>query len=221
MEYILSKKLKINKEKLISYGFKEYEYKYIYSKNILNNEFMLTITIDKTMKIGTEIRDIASNEIYTLHLVSNANGSFLGMVREEYYTILHDFEEKCCDKQVFQNEYTNKLIEYIKNKYGVSPEYLWEKFPNNAVFRRKDTKKWFAIIMMIAGSKIGIKGNDNIEVLDFRADTTTVQSIVDNKIYFQGYHMNKKHWLTIVLDNSISFEETCNFIDYSYNLAKK
>jgi len=36
---------------------------------------------------------------------------------------------------------------------------------------------------------------------------------------FPGYHMNKKHWNTIVCDNSISNSELKKWIDHSYDLV--
>jgi len=35
-----------------------------------------------------------------------------------------------------------------------------------------------------------------------------------------GYHMNKKHWNTIMLDGSIPDVEILAWIDHSYNLIK-
>ncbi len=34
-----------------------------------------------------------------------------------------------------------------------------------------------------------------------------------------GYHMNKKHWNTIILDNSIPHDEIVGMIDHSYELV--
>jgi predicted DNA-binding protein (MmcQ/YjbR family) len=34
-----------------------------------------------------------------------------------------------------------------------------------------------------------------------------------------GYHMNKKHWNTIILDGSISARELKDWIDHSYDLV--
>jgi len=36
-----------------------------------------------------------------------------------------------------------------------------------------------------------------------------------------GYHMNKKHWNTIVIDGSIPNKKILEWIDYSYNLVAK
>jgi len=35
-----------------------------------------------------------------------------------------------------------------------------------------------------------------------------------------GYHMNKKHWNTIILDGSVPDKEVLTWIDRSYNLVK-
>ena len=34
-----------------------------------------------------------------------------------------------------------------------------------------------------------------------------------------GYHMNKKHWNTIVVDGSVSSKQLKEWIDHSYNLV--
>jgi predicted DNA-binding protein (MmcQ/YjbR family) len=36
-----------------------------------------------------------------------------------------------------------------------------------------------------------------------------------------GYHMNKKHWNTILIDGTLSIQQLHQFIDHSYNLVKK
>ena len=47
-----------------------------------------------------------------------------------------------------------------------------------------------------------------------------MNAMIDKKRYFPGWHMNKKHWYTIILDGSVSTEEICSRIDESYRLAK-
>ncbi len=36
-----------------------------------------------------------------------------------------------------------------------------------------------------------------------------------------GYHMNKKHWNTILIDGTIALQQLRKFIDHSYDLVKK
>jgi hypothetical protein len=37
---------------------------------------------------------------------------------------------------------------------------------------------------------------------------------------FPGYHMNKKHWNTVLIDGSIPDNEIFSWIDHSYNIVK-
>lgn len=36
-----------------------------------------------------------------------------------------------------------------------------------------------------------------------------------------GYHMNKKHWNTIIVDGSVSLKQIKEWIDHSYDLVTK
>ena len=40
----------------------------------------------------------------------------------------------------------------------------------------------------------------------------------DIRIIRPGYHMNKQHWITILLDGSVSEAKTLDFLDMSYDL---
>ena len=58
-----------------------------------------------------------------------------------------------------------------------------------------------------------------LNVIDLRGNEDTINSI-DNKIIFPGYHMNKKHWFTLIFDERMSDESIINLINKSYLLAK-
>lgn len=122
---------------------------------------------------------------------------------------------------IFKNKQSKDVIKYIKEKYKDDLEFLWMKFPNNAIWRRSDNKKWYAALLLVKKKKIGIQQDGEIEIIDLRATPEFVAFLVDNKKVFPGYHMNKKHWITICLNNSIPIKTIFNLIDESYLLAKK
>lgn len=37
----------------------------------------------------------------------------------------------------------------------------------------------------------------------------------------EGYHMNKKHWITVLIDGSVTDRLICQWIDDSYHLVVK
>ena len=124
-------------------------------------------------------------------------------------------------RYVFREDYTKKILQYAAEQYGDEPEYLWQDYPEYAVLRRKDTKKWYALLMNLPCKRLGIDGDEMVEVVDLRFDVDELPNKIDNVAYFAGYHMNKKHWITILLDGSVPLDEILGYVDESYTLAKK
>lgn len=208
-------------EKLIKYGFKKNKESYSFQKDILDGEFQFYIEIDNKGSTSTEIREKATNEIYTLHLLPDAEGNFVGKVKEEYDSIINDIKIKCFETGVFEWDYTYRVIDYCKEKYGDEAEYLWKDTPRNAICRRKDNKKWYIALLSVKGTKLGQKNDDIIEVINMRTPAETIQETLKNNDIYPAYHMNKKHWITIILDGSISIDEIYKRIDISYQIAQK
>lgn len=69
-------------------------------------------------------------------------------------------------------------------------------------------------------NKLGLDGSGKTEIIDLRINPDELKNIADGKKYFLGYHMNKKHWITICLDGSVDLQEIFDRIDASYALAK-
>ena len=88
-------KKKANIQKLKDYGFKKDKDKYSYSVDIMNGDFTLNIDIINENEIRTELIEKAFNEPYTLHLVEDAQGTFVGQIREQYEKIIDEIKEKC------------------------------------------------------------------------------------------------------------------------------
>lgn len=210
----------IDKNKLLNYGFKKIENTFEFKKLIIDEQFLLTIKI-KENDISSEILELSTNEPYTLYLVEGAVGSFVGRVREEYVGTLNDIAKSCFYRDIFKEENSKKIIEYIKEKYDGDLEYLWEKSPENAIWRRKDNKKWYGALLTVNSEKLGLKYNKKLEVLDIRCKEENIEKLVDNIIFFKGYHMNKKSWITVNLNEKLNLEEIYRMIDESYNLALK
>jgi len=220
MQEKIIKNKKADIKKLESFGFKKYNNGYKYVTHLMNNDFTLTILLLENNKLTTELIENETNELYTLHL-TDAEGNFVGQIRDEYNNTISKIVEKCFVYDVFKNKYTKKIINYIKEKYSDELEYLWEKFPDNAIARRKDNSKWYLLIMTIKKSKLGFESDEKIEVINVRAEKEQITELLQQPDIYPGYHMNKKSWITIMLDGSMKIENIYNLIDKSYFLAKK
>ncbi len=115
-------------------------------------------------------------------------------------------------------EFVSEVREYIKKKYDIDPEYPWLKYPENVVFKAKETDKWFALIMPVAKRKLGRQEDGEIYVIDVKSDPEFISMVSQTAGYMPGYHMNKQHWLTVFLDGTVPLEQIFARIDESYHL---
>ena len=146
-------------------------------------------------------------------------GSFVGNVRQEYEKVLNDVIKNCTSKENFSSNQTKEVINYIKKKYGDELEFLWEKYDNNAIWRNKKNNKWYGVLMTIPENRLKGDSDEEVEVIDLKCDKEKIDTIIDNKSIFLGYHMNKKSWITIILDGSVSLGIITDYIDDSYDLS--
>lgn len=211
----------VNFEKLADFGFSKEEGAYSFRAVLPGSGFILTVRITERGEVGTSVTDPASGEPYVLHLADHTEGSFVGGVKAEYEQVLTRIAERCFERDVFKDEFTRTLIRYIRETYGDEPEYLWEKFPENAVVRRKDNRKWYAVFLTVSRRKLGFDSDETAEIIDLRMAPEEIPEKTDGVRLLPGYHMNKKHWISVFSDGTVPSEEIFGLIDESYRLAHK
>jgi predicted DNA-binding protein (MmcQ/YjbR family) len=99
-------------------------------------------------------------------------------------------------------------IETLRD-YCISKKDSKESFPfgdDTLVFKVKE--KIFALVNLDGNLSINLKC-DPAFAIDLRERYSSVTP---------GYHMNKKHWNSILLDGSIPDKEVFSWIDHSYDL---
>lgn len=215
IEEMVFKKEKLNKEKLLAFGVEKEGRLYKYSKKIMNGNFRADVYIDEKGNVNGKVYDLEMEEEYTNFRIEDAIGEFVNTVKKEYIKVLNEIKDNCFEKEYFIYEQSNRISKMVYEKYKVIPEFLWEKFPNYGVFRNKRSGKWFGIIMNIDKSKIILKETGEIEVLNIKLDDK-VDKYLKQKGIYTSYHLSKKSWVSIILDDTLSDEKIMNLIDISF-----
>ena len=114
-----------------------------------------------------------------------------------------------------------ELEAYLTDTYNTSGEYLFTRNPNLQVFRHREKKKWFAVLMDIPRKNLGLSGEGEISVVNLKCDIRLIGSFRMEPGIFPGWHMNKDHWLTVALDGTVEDEKIRFLADMSYVLTKK
>ncbi len=209
---------KIKYESLLKYGFIKKDNIYVYENKIYDDNFKIIVEISNDKK-NSKIIDLETNSEYILVDIKNEAGEFLSKLKEEYDDVLKDIIEKCTIKNVFKGKQEKQIISYVKKKYNDDLEFLWDKFPTDAILRNKINNKWYAVILTINENKLVANTDNLITIIDLRCDKKKINEIVDNNKIFRGYHMNKNNWITIKLDGSVPTKEIIKMIDESYKIS--
>lgn len=113
-----------------------------------------------------------------------------------------------------------ELAAYLTETYSTTGEYLFTRYPSFLVFRHAGNKKWFAVLMDIPRKNLGLEGEGEISVVNLKCDTRLIGSFREEPGIFQGWHMNKAHWLSVALDGTVEDEKIKFLMDMSYELTK-
>ena len=97
---------------------------------------------------------------------------------------------------------------YLLNKPEAVEDYPFG--PQAAVFKVK--QKMFAILMLKEG----------VAQMNLKCEPHRAAALRDvYEAVIPGYHMNKLHWNTVILDNTIADSDVQKMIDHSYSLVVK
>lgn len=112
-----------------------------------------------------------------------------------------------------------ELETFIFETYGAKAEFPWAKYPSYAVFRHSSNQKWFALVMRISKEKLGLQGDEMLDILNVKCDPVIIGSLRMESGFYPAYHMNKSNWITIALDGSVSDEKIKMLLDISFELT--
>lgn len=135
------------------------------------------------------------------------------------------------------------IYDYVREAYGTVPDQPFSDDFDSTVLRHRRSQKWYGLIMKIPRRKIGLPqsdtgdvlsgkcGSDRIDVLNGKCDSDRIDVLnvkcepdmvavlAHQEGFAPAYHMNKRHWLTVRLDGSVSREQIFHLLDISYELT--
>lgn len=212
------KAYQFNSQKAKEYGFVENQGVWNHSLTILHGDFLMrVIVVDGDLSF--QVYDQETGDLYPQVHMASMRGTFVGTVREACLEVLYDIRKSCFDVQDFIYPQTKRIMTRVQEKYENQLEYLWEKSPDTAILRHENNQKWYAVLMKISWDKLE-KGREGlVEAVNLKHDQ--VSDLLVKKGIYPAFHMNKRYWISVPLDDSLSDEEMLELIEKSWNLALK
>ena len=100
-----------------------------------------------------------------------------------------------------------RITKYMLDTYGTEAEYLWADSPGNAIFRHPASKKWYAAMMRVLPEKLGLAGEETLDVMDIRSCSVSIQE--------QSNKGKRKHLKRVVQFALAVFPKSATFINPS------
>ncbi len=203
----------VNKKALSDYGFIKMKDGYCLKKDLENFDFYVKFII------GNNTFDVkvfeANGEEYLPFYIKKAGGSYSKKIKEAVELMINDIICHCFESINIREE----LLRYLKKKYDTNPNYPWKSDPTSITLKTNETNKWYGLIMNIPYKSLKIEKEGKIDVLNVKNKPAKIEHLIDFKHYFPAYHMNKKYWISILLDSTIDLNSVINLLDESYEIV--
>ena len=111
-------------------------------------------------------------------------------------------------------------IAHCERAYGTSPDYPFEDLLDTAVLRHADNRKWYALLMRLSPERLSKEGKEKLTVVNLKMPSELWGSFGEADGVYPAYHMNKAHWVSVVLEEA-SFETVALLTEASYRATAK
>ena len=212
MKRINIEKYRLSDDILINFGFQFEDNILVFKRNILKDAFRMEIRLVST-DFEIEVYDLDFNEVYSLFSVDSASGEIVTAIREEVKDVLEKI--LCLGSFVYED-----ILCYAKGKYNSTAVQPFKSNPEiKALFTPNN--KWYALFLDIEYNKLQKDSlvDSKVKIVNLKHIPSKISTVIDNRNIFPAYHMNKNHWISVVLDNNIDIEYVKELIELSYNLV--
>lgn len=216
MLYHLLEQYDIDCKRAIAYGFSRTEAGLELKKELPGvGLYAVFVIAGKSFEVN--VFDADTDEEYLLFNVLDNITGFVTGIREQVDDLVQEIKEKC----LLNSNMKLRLMEYCERKFGTEPEAPWEDSPDAYTFKTAKRNKWYALFMTIPYKSLGLVAKGTLDVVNIKLPPEKVLGLIDRVHFYPAYHMNKKHWITIVLDKEVDEPLVQQLLEESYGLVEK
>ncbi|MGT2911633.1 MmcQ/YjbR family DNA-binding protein [Streptococcus cameli] len=227
IEEVVFQGKQVNWTSLETFGFVLEEGKHVYRSSLMKGQFEVVIRLEQEGRVAGQIIDKDLGEEYTAFRLPRVTGAFVGEVRESYQELLEQIAVACFNTVGLSSPQGQALVHRIREDFGDKGAQPFEKFPDIYAFRNPVNDKWYALALTIERKKLDLRQEvwskeqkeEKVEVLNVKVVPEQVERLTQKRGIYPSYHMNKKHWVTVVLDGSLSDEDTWDLVVTSRGLV--
>ncbi|MBQ7604538.1 MAG: MmcQ/YjbR family DNA-binding protein [Clostridia bacterium] len=194
----------------------------LFSKDfpVMDGQYISRITISKDGAVDIRVYEADTGEEYMPAHIYGATGAYVGAVHSECEAILRKTVDDCFFTDCFRSGQSKRILRYIRDVYDAGPEFLWRIYPEIAAIRVHGKKSWFAIVGRIPKDRLFPGADGVVEIINLKGSPDEVKTLTESKVACPAYHMNKRDWYSLVLDDTLPDERVTALIDRSVCLVE-
>lgn len=116
--------------------------------------------------------------------------------------------------------YRRFVLDFATSLQDVAVDCPFEADFYTTVLRHRKSKKWFGILLRAPKKNLELEGDGYVEILNLKCDPSISEMMRENfPAVKRAYHMNKTHWVSVVLEGGLPKSELVKLIRHSYFLT--
>ena len=195
-------------------GFHRENGSYTVQRPLRENGFYAVFRISES-NVSVDVYEEPDDELY-LPFHTDADGSFVGKIRADVDEAFGEILSRC----FAPTDVKMILLDYVRETYGTVPEAPWDYLKEYHTLKTAKRQKWYGVFMLIPYTCLGLAQKGKINVLNLKMKPENIPPLIDRIHYFPAYHMNKKYWVSVLLDRDADVAAIQKLLDESYALVE-
>ena len=229
LENELFRRLRPNIQRLIEYGFIEQSGIFQYQTKLEDTGMYAVITVDNSAVSGSVLDEFTDEEYIAVHTVGK-KGNFATKVKTAYLACLSDIARNCFEKMMYSSKQANIMHEWMINQLYDTANHPFSKSQNSkrtfdndfTAYKPSGCDKMYALMFTIDKRKLDNVCDETwVDAVNIKVEPSKVDDLLQLPGFYPAYHMNKKHWVTAILDGTIEDETLKELLLKSRSLVTK
>ncbi len=231
------RKKRLDEDHLTAAGFSRDGQLWILSKELMPGLFRAELRAHPESGMTGRVIDLESGDDYLPLEVECAVGKFTGMVRDAYRRWLEETAARFEDLP-FESPQANRLAAWASGFFSVPLEQTFRK-AEGSVLRHPHNGRWFSVFLKVKASALqkakdekpaekadrtgnaGKRPLDDMmaEIMNLKIDPSNLDDLLQTPGIYLCWHMNKKHWISLSLNDALSDQRIMALMKQSFALV--
>ena len=214
---------RLDRDQCLAIGFHQTGTVLTYQEPLLEDDLQLRLEISAEGQLSVTVWDTLLNEAYESWRVVTPLNAYAQKIKEAVEAKVLEIREQCFQEIPLKSAQGQRLFDWLQVTFEDSWDHPFSRLPDATAFRLPESGKWYALAISLDPAKLAThqeeKGETVIEVLNLKVPSQTIIDLTKQAGIYPAYHMSKKHWITLSLDDKLPDATIQSLLEQSRHLV--